>query len=162
MTAKQYDVNDFAEDIKRLNEQWGNPALDHQTMSEDYIWESLYRQYQITLEEIKEIGTGIENRDHNEVLDGIVDGLFTMIRFISLTKGLYDLSGAMKAVTENNKLKVSTEPDYFRQFDYNPDFNVVGTENALTGRTYYCLKNANGKVCKYDGFPVVELSEFIY
>lgn len=161
MTNKKYDVNDFARDIKTLNEQWGNKTLDPETMSEDYIWESLYRQYEITLEEIKEIGEGIKARSHNEVLDGIVDGLFTMNRFISLTEKLYDLSGAMQAVADNNALKTSTRHTHFEQYGYKAEYKVVATQTK-SGATYYCLKNDSGKVCKYNGFPVVELASFIY
>ena len=156
-----YDLKQFESDIQSLNEQWGNPTLDPVVMSEDEIWQGLQRQYNVSLEEIKEIGSGIESRNHNEVLDGIVDGLFTLVRFISLTRNMYDVDGAMKAVVDNNKLKCSTNVDYFDKLGYKSEYTVTGTEFLTTGRTWYCLKNENGKVCKYDNFPTVELSGFI-
>lgn len=157
-----YNINHFAIDIKTLNERWGNPTLDPVTMSEDEIWQGLQRQYNITLEEIEEIGAGIETRNHTEVLDGIVDGLFTLVRFISLTKKMYDVEGAMKAVVDNNKLKCSETVDYFTQLGYKSEYTISATEFPTIGRTWYCLKNVSGKVCKFDNFPTVDLSDFIH
>ena len=103
------------------------------------------------------------------MLDAVVDVLYTSLRLVSLLEKRYDVMAGCKAVAENNALKY-TESKYrvhqwqMQKKEQGNDCEVVATDVIMGYEygTFYCIKNANGKVLKYDGFPNVDLSVMLW
>ena len=121
------------------------------------MWEALSRQVAIIQSELTELETAIAGRDKVEMLDGIVDVLYTSLRLVGLMEERYDVIEACRRVAENNALKYRTYP--FKASEIPEGCHQVVVEGRY-GNTY-CLKDAAGKVRKYNNFPKVDLSDLV-
>jgi NTP pyrophosphatase (non-canonical NTP hydrolase) len=163
-----YTLQDFSDDIAFFNEACGVVSYDADSKPED-VYNGILRQYHIIAEELEELHDAAQEGNEQEMLDAVVDVLYTSLRLVSLLEGRYNVMAGCKAVAENNALKYTTSKDRARQWqmtkmEQGMDCNLVETD-VFTGYdcgmeydTYYCIKNANGKVMKYEGFPKVDLS----
>ena len=155
-------IEQIEQRIEQWNERCGNTPCNNQDTLEDVV-RKVIPQAKVILEESKELVSSLEDKDENEIKDGIADVLFTSLRLVSLLGDKYDVLGMLNAVCDNNDLKYTTnQVDFFAAggvWDKLSD----GCKNEVTeidGVTYYCLKNENGKVVKPKDFPKVDLSEF--
>ncbi len=144
--------------VKQWNARCGNTSCTKDSTLEEVVSYTL-PQAKVILEEVKELLAALEDRDETEIKDGVVDVLFTSLRLVSLLKNKYDIFGMAEKVCDNNDLKYTTNEVEICEHD---KWDVEGTdicEATVEGVKYYCLKDENGKVRKWKGFPKVELSE---
>lgn len=163
-----YNLDDFNYDIAHFNEACGVSSYHADSDMKD-VFQGVLRQHAIIAEELQELHDAAQEGNEQEMLDAVVDVLFTSLRLVSLLEGRYDILAGCKAVAKNNDLKYSTNKDIVRQWKMQKqekgiDCEVVETD-VFTGYdcgtdydTFYCIKNANGKVLKYENFPKVDLS----
>jgi phosphoribosyl-ATP pyrophosphohydrolase len=149
-------IEQIEQRIKQWNERCGNvPCSESDTLYD--VVSKVTPQAKVILEEVKELVAALEDKDEQEIKDGVVDVLFTSLRLVSLLKDKYDVFGMLSAVCDNNDLKYTTNQD---DFVLNDNWYVEGTSalsTTIEGVTYYYLKNLNGKVVKPKNFPKVEL-----
>lgn len=150
-----YTLKKFEKDIRKFNERCGNVDCTPE-MSLAEACSTVLPQAKVILEESKELLKACEEQDEQELIDGAVDVLVTSLRLLSLLGKRYDLMKAAELVMENNHLK------------YTDDLLLV--QSWLAGTTYkmssvivkdvkyYCIKDDNGKIRKWTGFPKVELN----
>lgn len=152
-------IKQIEQRIKQWNERCGNTSCNKQDTLDDVV-RKVMPQAKVILEEAKELVVALEDKDENEIKDGIADVLFTSLRLVSLLGDKYDVLGMLNAVCDNNDLKYTTDYDAFvtTQKWFNADTFDIAT--VVDGVNYYCLKNENGKVVKPKDFPKVDLSEF--
>lgn len=165
---RKYNLEDFEVDISFFNEACGVASYDEDSKPED-VYQGVLRQYHIIQEELNELKHAAETQDETEMLDAVVDVLFTSLRLVSLLDKRYNIMAGCKAVAENNALKYTSSKDRARQWQMTKKEKMIDCElvetDVFTGYdcgmdydTYYCIKNAKGKVLKYEGFPQVDLS----
>ena len=94
--------------IKQWNERCGNTSCNNQDTLEDVV-RKVIPQAKVILEESKELVSSLEDKDENEIKDGIADVLFTSLRLVSLLGDKYDVLGMLNAVCDNNDLKYTTK-----------------------------------------------------
>lgn len=160
LVERQYTLKKFEKDIRKFNERCGNKAATKDSSLQE-VCELLLPQAKVIMEEAKELLKATEEQNELEILDGAVDVLVTSLRLISLLKDKYDLMGAAKTVMENNHLKYTQDLD---ETMFDEKWSVAGTKVIYTkvnDQHYYCLKDENGKIRKWNGFPKVDLSQFL-
>lgn len=152
------NLEDFESEISFFNLACGNKPIT----TEDTLYttcKAALQQGKIILEEVKEYIKAAEEGDEEELKDGIIDILYTSLRLVSLFEQRYDIEAGMEVVAENNNLKW-TESFLIAQhwLQGMPESIKVNKSVISDGAVYYCLKDENGKVRKWQGFPKVDLS----
>lgn len=156
LTGHNYTLKKFEKDIRKFNERCGNVDCTPE-MSLAETCSAVLPQAKVIVEEAKELLKACEEQDEQELIDGAVDVLVTSLRLISLLGKRYDLMKAAQLVMENNHLKYTDDlflADRWRQ-------GVEGTivvDTQTNKGAYHCLKDQNGKIRKWTGFPKVELN----
>lgn len=159
----------FYEELHKRVAQWncrvGNEIPYEHTQA---CFNLLDKQAQRIVEESNEILDGAYNKDPKELLDGIVDTLFTLTYAVEIARKMgFDIAGACKAVCDENDTKYSN--------DYSFVYNEVNIMNAEKGEGYckmhkqiygntvaYCMKRVeDGKVLKFSTHKKVVLDSFI-
>lgn len=159
-TGHNYSIKKFEKDIRKFNERCGNVDCTPE-MSLNETCNVVLPQAKVILEEAKELLKACEEQDEQEIIDGSIDILVTSLRLLSLLGKRYDLMKAAELVMENNHLKYTTDVVLANKWAIKPDgswsgFSIITTDQK--GTLYYCLKDQNGKIRKWDGFPKVELN----
>ena len=161
-TDHNYSLKKFEKDIRKFNERCGNVDCTPE-MSLAEVCSATLPQARVILEEAKELLKACEEQDEQELLDGAVDVLVTSLRLLSLLGKRYDLLKAAQLVMENNHLKYTTDASLANKWVMNPDgswsgLNIIPTCKNVDSPIYYCVKDDNGKIRKWPGFPKVELN----
>lgn len=162
---RQYDLNEFSEDIAHFNSACGVKSYDTEDSLED-VCKGVLRQYNIIQEEVEELKHAAETLDEVSLKDAVVDVLFTSLRLVSLLEGRYNIMAGCHAVAENNALKYSDDDGLVNEWKKQKELKGIECEVVGTVLTepngwhehYFCIKNKNGKVLKYENFPKVDLS----
>jgi hypothetical protein len=68
---------------------------------------------------------------------------------------------AMRRIAENNNSKFTTDYSVAQQWVDGVDFEAVVSETVVDSITYYCIKDANGKIRKKACFVGVDLSDLV-
>lgn len=155
--VNEYSLKKFEKDIRKFNERCGNVDCTPE-MSLNETCNVVLPQAKVILEEAKELLKACEEQDEQEIIDGSIDILVTSLRLLSLLGKRYDLMKAAELVMENNHLKYTKGVMLGETYS---KFKVDGTciiSTEVNGVTYYCLKDQNGKIRKWEGFPKVELN----
>lgn len=151
-----YSLKKFEKDIRKFNERCGNVDCTPE-MSLAEVCSATLPQAKVILEEAKELLKACEEQDEQEMIDGSIDVLVTSLRLISLLGKRYDLMKAAELVMENNHLKYTDARILAVQWKQGVgEVKVVDTQTNKG--TYHCLKDENGKIRKWPGFPKVELN----
>ena len=154
------NIEDFESEISFFNLACGNkPITTEDTL--DTTCKAALQQGKIILEEVKEFIKAAEEGNEEELKDGIIDILYTSLRLVSLFGERYDIEAGMEAVAENNNLKYTEDELQAADWLRNQPENIKANKSAIPGwpnDIYYCLKDENGKVRKWQGFPKVDLS----
>lgn len=159
----------FYEELHKRVAQW-NCRVGNEIPYEhpSQCFHLLKNQAERVVEEAKEILEGATTKDVNEVLDGVVDTLFTLVYAVEITRKMgYDVAGACKAVCDENDTKFSDNYNFVKsevdkmneQFgeNYCRMSKTVGAKQA-----FYCIKrNSDGKVLKFSTHKKVDLNNFI-
>ena len=154
-TDHNYSLKKFEKDIRKFNERCGNVDCTPE-MSLDEVCSATLPQAKVILEEAKELLKACEENNEQELIDGAVDTCVTALRLLSLLGKRYDLMRAAGMVMENNHLKYTDDLLLVQSWLAGTTYKMSST-NAKGGK-YYCMKDDNGKIRKWDGFPKVELN----
>lgn len=154
------NIEDFESEISFFNLACGNKPITAQD-SLDTTCNAALQQGKIILEEVKEFIKAAEDGNEEELKDGIIDILYTSLRLVSLFEQRYSIDEGMKVVAENNNLKFTEDELLAAEWLRNQPDNIRVNKSAIPGwpdDIFYCLKDENGKVRKWKGFPKVDLS----
>ena len=154
------NIEDFESEISFFNLACGNKPITTQD-SLDTTCNAALQQGKIILEEVKEFIKAAEDGNEEELKDGIIDILYTSLRLVSLFEQRYNIDEGMKVVAENNNLKFTEDELLAAEWLRNQPDNIKVNKSAIPGwpdGIFYCLKDENGKVRKWKGFPKVDLS----
>lgn len=154
------NIEDFESEISFFNLACGNKPITTQD-SLDTTCNAALQQGKIILEEVKEFIKAAEDGNEEELKDGIIDILYTSLRLVSLFEQRYNIDEGMKVVAENNNLKFTEDELLAAEWLRNQPDNIKVNKSAIPGwpdDIFYCLKDENGKVRKWNGFPKVDLS----
>lgn len=154
------NIEDFESEISFFNLACGNKPITTQD-SLDTTCNAALQQGKIILEEVKEFIKAAEEGNEEELKDGIIDILYTSLRLVSLFEQRYNIDEGMKVVAENNNLKFTEDELLAAEWLRNQPDNIKVNKSAIPGwpdDIFYCLKDENGKVRKWKGFPKVDLS----
>ena len=154
------NIEDFESEISFFNLACGNKPITTQD-SLDTNCNAALQQGKIILEEVKEFIKAAEDGNEEELKDGIIDILYTSLRLVSLFEQRYNIDEGMKVVAENNNLKFTEDELLAAEWLRNQPDNIKVNKSAIPGwpdDIFYCLKDENGKVRKWKGFPKVDLS----
>jgi len=152
-----YDIEDFEKDIELFNIRCGNINLAPEDPL-NKVCSVLKSQALLILEEVEETVRACENKDEQEMVDGVQDILVTSLRLLSLLGKRYDLMKAAELVMENNHLKYTDDVKLLEQWVVASPPDIYGESSESGGKKYYYLKDLNGKIRKWPGFPKVELN----
>lgn len=151
-----------SERVAKFNEIIGKAPSADPTM----LLQQIANQARILLEEVQETIDAAEQGDWVEVLDGGLDIKFVASEIQTQLEsiGIWFTPAFMK-VCDNNDEKWTTSGvlatewfDYHRTNDV--ECHIKSTD--IEGVTYYCVRrNSDNKVLKWDGFPKVDLTDFI-
>jgi hypothetical protein len=155
-TEHDYTLKKFEKDIRKFNERCGNVDCTPE-MSLAKTCNTVLPQAKVILEEAKELLKACEEQDEQEILDGSIDVLVTSLRLLSLLGKRYDLMKAAELVMENNHLKYTDDVKLLEQWVVASPPDIYGESSEIGGKKYYYLKDLNGKIRKWVGFPKVEL-----
>lgn len=156
-TDHNYTLKKFEKDIRKFNERCGNVDCTPE-MSLTETCSTVLPQAKVILEEAKELLKACEEQDEQELLDGAVDCCVTTLRLLSLLGKRYDLMKAAQLVMENNHLKYTDDVKLLEQWVVASPPDIYGESSEIGGKKYYYLKDLNGKIRKWPGFPKVELN----
>lgn len=156
-TGYNYSLKKFEKDIRKFNKRCGNVDCTPE-MSLAEVCSATLPQAKVILEEAKKLLKACEEQDEQELLVGAVDVLVTPIRLISLLGKRYDLMKAAQLVMENNHLKYTKDIEQAEQWVVASQPDIYGVTSEVGGKKYYYLKDLNGKIRKWPGFPKVELN----
>ncbi len=156
-TDHDYTLKKFEKDIRKFNERCGNVDCTPE-MSLTETCSTVLPQAKVILEEAKELLKACEEQDEQELLDGAVDCCVTTLRLLSLLGKRYDLMKAAQLVMENNHLKYTDDVKLLEQWVVASPPDIYGESSESSGKKYYYLKDLNGKIRKWPGFPKVELN----
>lgn len=154
------NIEDFESEISFFNLACGNKPITTQD-SLDTTYNAALQQGKIILEEVKEFIKAAEDGNEEELKDGIIDILYTSLRLVSLFEQRYNIDEGMKVVAENNNLKFTEDELLAAEWLRNQPDNIKVNKSSIPGwpdDIFYCLKDENGKVRKWRGFPKVDLS----
>lgn len=154
------NIEDFESEISFFNLACGNKPITTQD-SLDTTCNAALQQGKIILEEVKEFIKAAEDGNEEELKDGIIDILYTSLRLVSLFEQRYNIDEGMKVVAENNNLKFTEDELLAAEWLRNQPDNIKVNKSSIPGwpdDIFYCLKDENGKVRKWKGFPKVDLS----
>lgn len=157
LVPDSYSLKKFEKDVRKFNERCGNVDCTPE-MSLAETCATVLPQAKVILEEAKELLKACEDRDEQEILDGSIDVLVTSLRLISLLGKRYDLMKAAQLVMENNHLKYTDDVKLLEQWVVASPPDIYGATSEVGGKDYYYLKDLNGKIRKWPGFPKVELN----
>lgn len=156
-TDHDYTLKKFEKDIRKFNERCGNVDCTPE-MSLAETCSTVLPQAKVILEEAKELLKACEEQNEQELLDGSIDVLVTSLRLISLLGKRYDLMKAAELVMENNHLKYTDDVKLLEKWVVASPPDIYGESSKSGGKNYYYLKDLNGKIRKWPGFPKVELN----
>lgn len=152
---KPYSLKKFEKDIRKFNERCGNvDCTPEMTLAE--TCDAVLPQAKVILEEAKELLKACEEQNEQELLDGAVDCMVTSLRLLSLLGKRYDLMKAAELIMENNHLKYTDDLLLVQSWLAGTTYKMSGT--VVKDVKYYCMKDDNGKIRKWAGFPKVELN----
>ncbi len=157
LAPDNYSLKKFEKDIRKFNERCGNVDCTPE-MSLTDTCATVLPQAKVILEEAKELLKACEEQNEQEVVDGAVDVLVTSLRLLSLLGKRYDLMKAAELVMENNHLKYTDDVKLLEQWVVASPPDIYGESSERGGKKYYHLKDLNGKIRKWPGFPKVELN----
>jgi len=152
-----YSLKKFEKDIRKFNERCGNVDCTPE-MSLAKTCSTVLPQAKVILEEAKELLKACEEQNEQELLDGAVDCMVTTLRLLSLLGKRYDLTKAAELIMENNHLKYTDDVKLLEQWVVASPPDIYGESSEIGGKKYYYLKDLNGKIRKWPGFPKVELT----
>ena len=155
LVNRSYSLKKFEKDIRKFNERCGNVDCTPD-MSLAEVCKNTLPQAKVILEEANELLKALEEQNEQEIVDGAVDVLVTALRLISLLGKRYDLMKAAQLVMENNHLKYTDDLLLVQSWLAGTTYEMSVAE--VKGKRYYCMKDDNGKIRKYEGFPKVELN----
>lgn len=155
--TSEYSLKKFEKDIRKFNERCGNVDCTPEMSLADTC-ATVLPQAKVILEEAKELLKACEEKDEQEILDGSIDILVTSLRLLSLLGKRYDLMRAAELVMENNHLKYTDDVKLLEQWVVASPPDIYGESSEVGGKKYYYLKDLNGKIRKWVGFPKVELN----
>ena len=125
--------------------------------------DTLKEKHKIATEEILELRDALDKNDPIEILDAVVDSLYTVLAFFKSCEAIgYDVKGAILAVCENNStkfVKTATEAEMSVRH-----YQSQGIEcKSVYNEKYDCysIVDGNGKVRKPLGYKSVELDKFL-
>lgn len=156
LVPDSYSLKKFEKDIRKFNERCGNIDCTPE-MSIDETCATVLPQAKVILEEAKELLKACEEQNEQEILDGSIDVLVTSLRLLSLLGKRYDLMKAAELIMENNHLKYTDDVKLLEQWVVASPPDIYGESSESGGKKYYYLKDLNGKIRKWTGFPKVEL-----
>lgn len=155
--SHNYTLKKFEKDIRKFNERCGNVDCTPE-MSLAETCSTVLPQAKVIVEEAKELLKACEENNEQELIDGAVDCLVTSLRLLSLLGKRYDLMKAAELVMENNHLKYTDDVKLLEQWVVASPPDIYGESSKVGGTKYYYLKDLNGKIRKWQGFPKVELN----
>ena len=153
-------LDKFATNVFNFNEIAGNNL--------DTSLASFEAQQKCLVEEVNEISTGLQNKDVEEVLDGVVDTLYVAIGMLHKLKEMgIDVEEAMQRIAENNLSKFPECSDYV--IDSTVDLydkkgvkiNYSFARSPLDDYKVVVFKDENGKIRKPFGFESVTLKDLV-
>ena len=151
-------LENFENNIWQFNEIAGNNT--------NTSLDSFKAQQRCLIEEVNEISTGLENKDVEEVLDGVVDTLYVAIGMLHKLEEMgIDTNEAMKRIGENNLSKfpvfnrevIEKTLDVYKQKGISLTYRTYVTNDG----TVVVFTDENAKVKKPFGFQSVELTDLV-
>jgi phosphoribosyl-ATP pyrophosphohydrolase len=155
LAKAEYSLKKFEKDIRKFNERCGNVDCTPE-MSLAEMCSTVLPQAKVILEEAKELLKACEEQNEQELIDGAVDTCVTTLRLLSLLGKRYDLMKAAQLVMENNHLKYTDDLLLVQRWLAGTTYKMSST--VAKDVKYYCMKDDNGKIRKWQGFPKVELN----
>ena len=152
----------YSKKVKVWNEVMNNHPLP--TDSVQQILGKIKRQSAFVVEEAKEIQTGAEKADIQEILDGYLDTKFTNDQIGVYLEALgVDIEGAWEEVCRSNDSKFSTDLEMMKQsavlVSQKQGFTHVA-ESPVPG-VYVLKRDCDGKIMKPTCFVEPRLRPFI-
>lgn len=134
------------------------PPIDDITI--ENVLASVKRLIPLIEEEVDELE---DSTDISDVLDAVVDiGVYYSQLVLLMEHIGVNYTEACQAVCHNNDLKYThSMPLVMDWYSNLKDKSARIEDNEVDGVKYFCLKNQNGKVVKYKGFPRVDLTDYI-
>lgn len=142
-----------------------NPSYDN--IDEDYLFKKGGQLYDLTHEEVDEIGEALANRNLENLVKEVFDLGYFYYQWVSLfERAGIDYKGVCETGCQNNAAKFTTSAKlaeiWLKQWQDDNNFNYYVSGNEVDGEMYYCLKDLKTKkVKKWKGFPQVDLTPFI-
>lgn len=155
--------------MNKLSVAIGNLAQSSQVFNEiagkdqNFSIEAIRQQFKIIESEFQELSNGVFYNDSEEVLDGCIDVIVTVVGLMQqLQAAGVDVSEACKRIAENNMTKYVKEAEKAQtsvEFYKRKGVDVKVSYN----QTYqvYMLKDTNNKLRKPSSFIDVEIKDLI-
>lgn len=150
-----FDYQDFADDCFTFNRIAGKDKGI--TLSE------IKEQYKLIHEEVKEIEEGIELNDPEEVLDGAIDTLVTVLGLLQkLENAGFDIEKALVKTASNNFSKYTPNEEVaLDSFDFYEKKGIPVTVTYNGNHDVYVIKDSSNKVRKPVDFVSNDLKDCV-
>ena len=147
--------------VTRFNQFVGKNPLDLHNDKEK-IWEALKQQAERLVEEANEVLDGVNNRDINEVLDGVVDTWYVREWMDDMLEALtINVDGAKHEVCMNNLSKITRDEDVANKTSESYGNTFVYSYFTPTETYFSVLRNDDRKVVKLKTHVPPNLNQFI-
>lgn len=182
----QYTQEQFDQDVSFFNRCCGRTIP---TTQEEFDREVMQQQ-RLVQEESTETMIALIEDDAVEILDGLIDTLYTTSWLVHILKECQDkgfvvsqllntwlncipinevgqlfdeqtVLEAMQRVAVNNNTKFTTDKEQAQRWADGVDFVVAIEEAVVDDVTYYAIKDENGKIRKRADFVGVDLSDLV-
>lgn len=124
---------------------------------------SLIEQYDLIVEELKELGVALKENNPEEVLDGAVDVLVTTLGFTQrLVNRNFDVSKALHKTAQNNLSKFVPDIDTaMKTVKYYQDQGILTRVYLDPVHNMFAILDMNNKVRKPLGYTANDLDDCI-
>ena len=182
----KYTFEDFEAAVVLFNRCCGSKVCSDEYTTEENL-AIIRKQARIIQEEINELALAMIDGDKVEMIDAVADVTYTVawlgrmdvedyiddsmkswLTSINeiIRAGVEPISDdqfmtALERVATNNAMKFTTDVALARQWESNSVEGYKMSSVEVEGVIYYCLKDNNGKVRKWNDFPKVDLSDLV-
>lgn len=128
----------------------------------NFMWEDIQNSAARVLEEAKELEEAANNKDLTEVLDGVVDVLYTIYHTQELLEMLgVDVEGACKEICENNLSKFPKDMPVALDTVKHYEDEGVAVQAGQYEDSYIIKRNPDNKVMKPVGYISPDITQYI-
>ena len=148
--------------ITKFNLRAGKAPLTLDDDNKEAVWKTLKDQAERLVEEAQEVLDGVNNRDIQEVLDGVVDVWYVREWMDDMLVALgIDVEGAKHEVCMNNLNKITEDLSLAKQTlkDYGNCSIYIHNDKSTT--YYTVLRDGDRKVMKLKNHVAPKLTKYI-